>query len=105
MTRTERQELAIERWKQAGARNTIVAATGVGKTRIALMVFAKTLAKHPNTVIRVVVPTKVLKDQWEERIEEYQLDGDIKVIVMNTAAKKPFYCDLLTLDKFVLCPG
>jgi len=30
MTRTERQELAIERWRQAGARNTIVAATGVG---------------------------------------------------------------------------
>lgn len=67
------------------------------------MIFAKTLAKNPNTVIRVVVPTKVLKDQWEERIEEYQLEGDIKVIVLNTAAKKPFYCDLLTLDEAHKC--
>lgn len=30
MTRTKRQDLAIEKWKKAKCRGTIVAATGVG---------------------------------------------------------------------------
>lgn len=30
MTRTERQQLAIEKWKEAGCRGTIVAGTGFG---------------------------------------------------------------------------
>ena len=63
MTRTERQLLAVEDWRASGGRNSIVAATGVGKTRIALMTIDRILKIKPETVIRIIVPTKVLKDQ------------------------------------------
>ena len=97
MTRTERQLLAIKNWKDRGGRNSIVAATGVGKTRIALMTIDRILKIKPETVIRVIVPTKVLKDQWEAQLKDKE--GDIKVIVLNTAAKKPFYCNFLIIDE------
>lgn len=99
MTRTERQLLAIDRWKQANFRASIVAATGVGKTRIALMAIEKFLVKNPTKIIRVIVPTKILKDQWEEKIDEMDLMGNIKVVVLNTAANSPFYCDFLIVDE------
>ena len=35
--RTERQNIAIRKWMDNGARGTIVMTTGVGKTRTALM--------------------------------------------------------------------
>ena len=97
MTRTERQLLAIENWKASGGRNSIVAATGVGKTRIALMTIDRILKIKPETVIRIIVPTKVLKDQWEAQLKDKE--GDIKVMVLNTAAKKPFYCNFLIIDE------
>ena len=97
MTRTERQLLAIENWKASGGRNSIVAATGVGKTRIALMTIDRILKIKPETVIRIIVPTKVLKYQWEAQLKDKE--GDIKVMVLNTAAKKTFYCNFLIIEE------
>lgn len=99
MTRTERQKLSIKKWKEAGCRSSIVAATGTGKTRIALMTIGLLLPKNPQIKVRIIVPTKVLKDQWETNISEFQLEGDIKVFVLNSAAKKPFSCDFLIVDE------
>lgn len=99
MTRTERQNLAIEKWKQFKCRATVVAATGVGKTTIALMSIGRVLNKYSNLKVRIIVPTIVLKDQWEEKIEDFQIEGDVQVIVLNTAARKPFNCDFLVLDE------
>lgn len=96
MTRDKRQALSIERWKQAGGCSTIVASTGYGKTVIAINVMKRMLQLKPTAVIRVIVPTKVLKDQWESKIT---FNGDIKVLIINTAIKKPFRCDLLILDE------
>lgn len=96
MTRDERQALSIERWKQTGGRSTVVANTGYGKTRVALNVIKRMLQLKTTAAIRVIVPTKVLKDQWEEQIA---FNGNIKVMVINTAVKKPFRCDLLVLDE------
>ena len=59
MTRTERQLLSIERWKNAGGKATIVAATGVGKTRIGIFTIQRVLKQHPESKIVVVVPTDV----------------------------------------------
>lgn len=97
MTRTERQLLAIENWRTSGGRNSIVAATGVGKTRIALMTIDRILQIKPETVIRIIVPTKVLKKQWEEQLKDKK--GDIEVLVINSAIKKDFYCNFLILDE------
>lgn len=99
MTRTERQLECIEKWKAFKCRASISAATGVGKTHIALMAVERVLRVNPNTKITVIVPTKVLKDQWEEKIEQHQIDGNVQVLIINTAAKKPFECNFLIVDK------
>lgn len=99
MTRTERQELAIQRWKEAGAKGTFNFCTGFGKTNTALMIVQKTLAKNHKTVVKIIVPTKVLKDQWEENIEKRKIVGNIEVLIINTAIKAQRVCDLLILDE------
>lgn len=101
MTRTERQELAIEKWKKAGCRGSVIAATGTGKTRIALKCISRVLNKNPSVKTVVVVPTRVLKDQWEKEIEEF-FEGEfvnIEVKVLKTASMKKFYCNFLVIDE------
>lgn len=97
MTRTERQIQALRKWKEQKCKGCIVAATGVGKTRMALIAISKVVEKNPTIKTVVVVPTKALKKQWLEKLEEWQLDAEI--LVMNTAASKPFKCDFLILDE------
>ena len=97
MTRDERQDLAIEKWKKAGGRSAIVGCTGVGKTRIALKTIQRVLNKAPTTTVVVVVPTKILKDQWVKQLQEWGLTAT--VMVLNTAAAKPFYCNFLIIDE------
>ena len=41
MTRDDRQDLAIERWKAAGGRSSWVLPTGFGKTRTALKTISR----------------------------------------------------------------
>ena len=64
MTRTERQQTAVKRWLASKGRGTIVAGTGFGKTRCALMAIKALLKKYPLFRILVVVPTDALQKQW-----------------------------------------
>jgi superfamily II DNA or RNA helicase len=97
MTRDERQDLAIEKWKKAGGRATWVFSTGFGKTRTALKTIQRFLQKAPTAIVAVVVPTKILKDQWTKQLQEWGLTAT--VIILNTAAAKPFYCNFLVIDE------
>jgi superfamily II DNA or RNA helicase len=97
MTRDERQDLVIDRWKAAGCRSTVVANTGFGKTRTALKAMQRVLNKAPAAVIVVIVPTKILKDQWIKQLNEWNIAATVMVI--NTAANNPFYCNFLVLDE------
>lgn len=97
MTRDERQDLAIEKWKKAGGRATWVFSTGFGKTRTALKTIQRFLQKAPTAIVAVVVPTKILKDQWTKQLQEWGITAT--VIVLNTAAAKPFYCNFLVIDE------
>lgn len=97
MTRTERQMLALRKWKEYKCRSTIVAPTGVGKTRIALTAIKKVVEKNPTARIVIIVPTSALQKQWKKHLKEWNLIGD--VIIINTAAKKKFNCDFLVMDE------
>ena len=98
MTRTERQLLSIERWKNAGGKATIVAATGVGKTRIGIFTIQRVLKQHPESKIVVVVPTDVLRVQWLQELEKWE-GAEAEVIIINTASKAPFFCNFLIVDE------
>ena len=105
MTRTERQLLAIENWKKAGGRATIVAATGTGKTRIAVMTIQRVLNKAPTCNVVVIVPTKALYNQWVGILKEWNL-SQVVIKIINTASMKVFNCDFLVCDeihRFVGC--
>lgn len=98
LSRNERQDLTIENWKKARGRGTIVAATGFGKTRIAIKTIIRVRDKNPLTKIIVVVPTDYLKKQWIKEVQEYRLE-DVEVVIINTASKQDYVCDMLICDE------
>ena len=102
MTRSERQALIIEKWKQAKCRGSVVACTGFGKTKTALDAITRVLTKNPSVQIVIIVPTKILQDQWLLKLSEYELLSNTQVLVLNTAAKYKFNCDFLIVDWKIL---
>lgn len=53
---------ALEAWESGGGRGIIAAATGTGKTRVALEAIERAMASGIRVII--VVPKKILADQW-----------------------------------------
>lgn len=73
-------------------------ATGFGKTRIATNLIIECLKRDPNRIIHIVVPTVKLKDQWEQELIKLNLKTP-KVFIINSYAKKKYFCDLLIVDE------
>lgn len=99
MTRDERQEIARVKWVKNKCCGTIVAPTGVGKTRIALKCLQSFLAKYSTTKFLVVVPTDNLKDQWIGQLDSWGLELNGEVVVINTASKHQYQTDILIIDE------
>lgn len=57
-----------------------------------------------NNVI-IIVPTLVLKQQWEERLAYYNLSSFCNVLVINTAYKNNYICDFLIIDEVHKIPS
>jgi superfamily II DNA or RNA helicase len=63
------QEDALSAWHTAGRRGVIEAATGTGKTMVALAAIEGLYRKHhKNLRVAIVVPTKVLAQQWWDEL-------------------------------------
>lgn len=88
----------ITKWKQAKAIGTLEACTGYGKTTVGILAIREMNQNHPERVSHVVVPTLVLKNQWESTITEWKLQH-VTVWVVNTYIKEVRYCNLLVLDE------
>lgn len=99
LTRDERQEESLQAWLHNKGRGTIVACTGFGKTTIAIKCFKRVLTRYPNLKALIVVPTDTLKDQWTSILDKQGLSLNSEVLVINTAAKNNYKCDLLILDE------
>ena len=100
MTRDERQQEVIQKWKDVGCKGSFVANTGFGKTRTAINAIERVLFKNPTVAVVIIVPTKVLQNQWIEELDKRDFgDSNISVLVINTAAKRPFYCNFLIIDE------
>lgn len=98
MTRTERQLLAIQKWKEARCKGTLVFPTGFGKTKTAMDAIKRVLVKNPTVKTCVIVPTTVLKNQWENKIKTEKL-VNTSVLVLKTAATHKFNCNFLIVDE------
>lgn len=99
ITRTERQKACLKRWIQAGGNATVVAATGFGKTRMAISLIEAFVKRNENSSSLVIVPTQILKDQWIDQLEERGLESNARVEIINSAIKLNWTCDLLIIDE------
>ena len=99
MTRTERQKECVKQWLNHSGQATIVAATGFGKTRIGMDIIDLLLCKHKDVSILIVVPTILLKEQWEEELIKRNCFSNCCVEVVNSLIKNSWTCDLLIIDE------
>ncbi|MEM4044135.1 MAG: DEAD/DEAH box helicase [Sulfolobales archaeon] len=88
---------ALEAWRANGRRGVVVMPTGAGKTFVALAAAAEALQRGESVL--VLVPTRILKLQWERRVREYLGDGAVHVEVYNTAIKHRLLADLVIVDE------
>lgn len=99
MTRDERQKLGCKRWIQSGGRATLCWGTGVGKTHAAIMIIQSLYKRNPQLNVLIIVPTDVLKEQWQRELIKYHLFSICKVEIINTVLKHIYDVDLLILDE------
>lgn len=102
-SRDKRQDAIVDQWGTSPikGRGTLLATTGFGKTRTLIKAALRVLKSNPQAVIKVIVPTNLLKKQWEKELTAYKIP-DFEVVVINTAIKKQLKCDLLLLDEIHL---
>ena len=105
ITRDERQKICLKKWLKSGGAATVVAATGFGKTRIALNLIEAFVRRNEDSSALIVVPTDVLKNQWIEKLDERGLIGNARVEIINSAIKLNWTCDLLVIDEIHLTPS
>ena len=91
-------------WMNTGAKGTMEAATGFGKSIIACIAIYKMTKGSTNRTALVIVPTIQLKAQWEGVLEATGLSSYTTVLVVNTVAlnTKIYNVDLLIIDEIHL---
>lgn len=99
VSRDERQEECRRKWILNKCRGTIVASTGFGKTRVGLNCIKTILSKYPSMEVIIVVPTTALREQWYDIIDCNELGLNCEVLVINTAIKNNYKCDILVIDE------
>lgn len=99
ISRTERQEIGVQKWVDNKLRGSFVYCTGFGKTRTAIMCIKRFLKRNPGRRILVVVPTEPLQEQWIKILADYGLFLECEVKIINTVVAHEWECDLLVLDE------
>lgn len=103
MIRNKRQATAQQLWRDvARGRGCLQAATGFGKTRVAINIIKSMNDKLPYETCDVVVPSNHLKKDWERR-EEGHIDKhnlkNVEVFTIHTYIKKHRNPYLLVIDE------
>ncbi len=97
--RTSWQISNIVRWANQRYRGTSEAATGSGKSRIGIHAIRMLRRNDDSRRVIVVVPTRVLKTQWENELRKWRLSENTEVWVINSIIKGLHATDLLILDE------
>lgn len=104
MNRDERQRLFIDKFRSKKGVGTLLAATGFGKTFVALLLISDILKNKPESTFLIVVPTENLKEQWELKIQQWNLNN-CTVQVVNTACNNIKSYTLVVLDEVHMYGG
>lgn len=98
-SRDIRQEQCVKAWLRSKGKGCIVASTGFGKSRVGLLIIQKILNNYPTQRILIVVPTTLLKEQWEQQIDSWGFSLNCDIQVINTVIKQSWACDLMIIDE------
>lgn len=100
-SKTRRQNECVRKWIANNGNGTIVATTGFGKTRIALMIMKMIHDKQPDVGFLVVVTSDVLKNQWRDQIEKTDrtLVEVSRVETVETVVRNTWTTCVLILDE------
>ena len=99
-SRSERQELGVQKWVDNDCKGCLNWATGLGKTRGGLLAITRFFAKNPNRKVIITVPSDPIKLQWLNKLGEWNLLNDnVEVHTMYDVSKNKYSCDFLVLDE------
>lgn len=93
------RQIAKAWWEDMKGVGGFLAATGFGKTMVAMIIIHAMQLKFPNLSVLVVVPTDYLRDQWTDRIKAKGLWKNIRVDTVQSLVKENNKVDLLILDE------
>lgn len=100
MNRTTRQKQGVAKWLNSNAQGTLCYGTGVGKSYTAVLAILLLLKHRPNSIVKIIVPTDVLRKQWiDDYINKFSLASNCTVEIINSAVMYESTCDLLVLDE------
>ena len=99
VTRDQRQNESVDKWMKFKGRASVVAATGTGKTYIAIKAIKRLRKRYPNLDVLVLVPTTALKTQWEDTLAENGITNNVSIQVMMGASQRKNTCELLIIDE------
>ncbi|MBQ6399100.1 MAG: DEAD/DEAH box helicase family protein [Clostridia bacterium] len=72
------QKNALAAWQGHGCRGIVQAATGTGKTALALAAMDALSQKHPHLAVYIVVPTIPLARQWHEALQRHAASEEMR---------------------------
>lgn len=75
-SRQNRQDEIIREWKNGvKGEGTLEAATGFGKTYVALQIMRRMQNKHPHVNFQVITPTNYLRKQWRSKVSDFDINN------------------------------
>lgn len=96
-----RQELGATRWKDNNGVGTLNYTMRFGKTYSAVLICQKMIARNNNIRVAICVPSEVVKNVWNNYIDDYFLNNNVVVFsayqIINKEVKDSF--DLLIFDE------
>ena len=73
--KTKEQKKALNSWATTGFRGSIIAGTGFGKSRCAILACNYIVQRINNPKIIIIVPTIQLQDQFTKEFQKWELSN------------------------------
>ena len=71
-SKSDRQQQGAAKFQQSRGIGTYVYPTGFGKTRLALLVIQRVLAKRPTAIVSLLVHSDKKKQEWIQSIADWK---------------------------------
>ena len=99
VSRSERQEQAVQKWVDNKLKGILILPTGFGKTRCGMLAIDRFLSKNKDRKVIIVVPSDPIKQQWTAETIQWKVFENCEVRTMYDVARHEYECDLLVIDE------